>query len=255
MLIRENWNKSFAIVLLFSPMTLWAAHPLITEDSGTQGRGKFQLELTTERGRDDADGTRTENVVMVAVMSYGVRDDTDMIFTLPRERVHTDDGSVATTESGRADGGFDLKWRFFEKENLSLALKPGVTFPTGDETKGLGRGKSAYSLYLITTIAPKPWALHLHLGHIRNRNVVDERESVWHASVGGWREFGGKLKVVADIGADANTDKSSKTEPAFMIFGFIYSPYDDLDLDMGVKKGLSDPETDSTLLAGLTFRF
>ena len=28
------------------------AHPLLTEDTGTQGKGNFQLELTGERGRD-----------------------------------------------------------------------------------------------------------------------------------------------------------------------------------------------------------
>jgi len=254
-LIREKWNRPFAIALLFFPLPLWAAHPLITEDTGTQGRGKFQLELTTERSRDSADGVRAENMTMAATLSYGLRDDTDVIFTLPLERVRTDDGDAAITESGGTDSGFDIKWRFFEKENLSLAVKPGVTFPTGDEAKGLGRGKSAYSLFLVTTIAPKPWALHLHLGYIRNRNVADERESIWHASVGGWREFGEKLKVVGDLGADANTDKSSKTELAFLIFGFIYSSHDDLDLDLGFKKGLTDPETDNTLLAGITLRF
>jgi hypothetical protein len=44
------------------------------------------------------------------------------------------------------------------KTKLSLALKPGITFPAGDEAKGLGTGKSAYSLYLVTTVAPEPWA-------------------------------------------------------------------------------------------------
>lgn len=244
----------FIAVALF-PVFAQAAHPLITEDTGTQGRGKFQLELTAENARDDADGARKETVAMAAVLSYGLRDDTDVILTLPRERVHVEAAGANTTESGRTDAGLDFKWRFFEKANLSLALKPGVTFPAGDETKGLGTGKSAYSLYLVTTIAPEPWAFHLHLGYIRNRNVTDERENIWHASFGGWREFGGNLKIVGDIGVDTNTDKSSKTEPVFLILGTIYSISNDFDMDVGVKKGLTNTETDYTLLGGVTLRF
>lgn len=245
----------FILVGALFPGSAQAAHPLITEDTGTQGRGNFQLELTAERGRDDANGARTKTVATAAVMAYGLRDDADMIFTLPRKRVHTDDGSTETNESGGSDAGLDFKWRFSEREDLSLALKPGVTLPTGDEAKGLGRGKSAYSLYLVTTIAPEPWALHLHMGYIRNRNVADERESIWHASFGGWREFGEKLKIVGDIGADTNTDKSSKTELSFLILGAIYSINKDFDADIGVKKGLTNTETDYTLLGGVTLRF
>lgn len=244
----------FMVIALF-PVFAQAAHPLITEDTGTQGRGKFQLELTAESGRDDADGTRKETVAMAAVLSYGLRDDTEVILTLPRERVHAETAGAHTTESGRTDTGLDFKWRFFEKENLSLALKPGVSFPAGDEAKGLGTGKSAYSLYLVTTVAPEPWAFHLHLGYVRNRNVVDEREKIWHASFSGWRAVNKKLKLAFDAGRTTNTDKTIGTAPAFTILGLIYSPRENFDLDFGVKKGLTGPETDYTLLGGVTLRF
>lgn len=244
----------FIVVALF-PVFAQAAHPLITEDTGTQGRGKFQIELTAESGRDDADGTRKETVAMAAVLSYGLRGDTDVILALPRERVYTEAAGANTTESGRADAGLDFKWRFLEKANLSLALKPGVTFPAGDETKGLGTGKSAYSLYLVTTVAPDPWTFNLHLGYIRNRNVLDEREKIWHASFGGWRAVNKNLKLAFDAGRATNTDKTIGTAPAFMILGLIYSPRENFDLDFGVKKGLTGPETDYTLLGGVTLRF
>jgi len=244
----------FMVVALF-PVLAQAAHPLITEDTGTQGRGKYQLELTAESGRDDAGDVKEEAVTMAAVLSYGLRDDTDVILTLPRERVYTQAGGANTTESGRTDAGLDFKWRFFEKQNLSLALKPGITFPAGDEAKGLGTGKSAYSLYLVTTVAPEPWAFHVHLGYIRHRNVLDEREKIWHASFGGWRTVNKNFKLAFDAGRTTNTDKTIGTAPAFMILGLIYSPRENFDLDFGVKKGLTGPETDYTLLGGVTLRF
>ncbi len=166
----------------------------------------------------------------------------------------TDDGMV--THDGTSDSSLDLKWRFLKKPNLSFALKPGVTLPTGDETKGLGSGKGRYSLMFVTTMGPPPWSFNLHFGFTRNRNVADERETIWHASFGGFRMLDNKkMKLVFDTGVDTNPDKPSHTPPAFLILGFIYAPNEDVDLDLGVKRGLSRPETDYTLLGGITFRF
>ena len=45
--------------------TSWAAHPLITDDTGTQGKGKFQLELNGQYDRDK------ENIGKVSVKATG----------------------------------------------------------------------------------------------------------------------------------------------------------------------------------------
>lgn len=232
-----------------------AAHPLITEDTGTQGKGRFQLELTTEHGYQDEDYAAEHERHFAATFSWGARDNLDVIFTLPYQRVSLEASDGIETHSGISDAGVDAKWRFFENDGLSMAFKPGITFPTGDEAAGLGSGKSAYSLFLVTTIEPEPWAFHLHLGYLRHRNTVDEREGIWHTSLGGWREVGKKLKIVGDIGANTNTDKASDNETAFLILGVIYSLNPDFDLDAGVKKGLTNPETDYALLGGVTLRF
>ncbi|GAB4512201.1 MAG: transporter [Sulfuricaulis sp.] len=244
----------FIVCVLF-PLAVRAAHPLITEDTGTQGKGHFQLELTTEYGHRDEDFAAEHERLFAATFSHGLHDAVDIIFAAPYQRISSDTSGSIETHSGISDAGLDIKWRFFEKDNFSLALKPGITFPTGNEAVGLGSGKSAYSLYLITTLEPRPWAFHLHLGYRHNRNIADERENIWHASFGGWREFGEKLKIVGDIGANTNTDKSSNTETVFLIAGMIYAINQGFDLDIGIKKGLTNPETDYTLLGGITLRF
>lgn len=236
------------------PGIVRAAHPMITEDTGTQGQNRFQMELTAEQGYNDEDYAVEHERQLAATFSWGVRDDLDLVISVPYLRISSDASGDIETHSGRSDIGLDVKWRFFENDDFSMALKPGVTFPTGDETMGFGSGKSAHSLYLVTSIEPKPWAFHLHLGYLRNRNLADERENIWHVSIGGWREAG-KLKIVGDIGMNANADKSSNVDPAFLVFGAIYSVTDDLDLDAGIKKGLTNPETDYTLLGGMAFRF
>lgn len=241
--------------LLFAP-SAFAAHPLITEDTGTQGRGNFQLELTTEHGYEEEGGVRENAVRTGAALSYGLRDNADAILTLPYRRVGTEaeDGS-RTVNQGTADVGLDVKWRFYEDGPLSLALKPGLTMPTGDETKNLGTGKSTQSVYLVTSYDGAPWEFHLHLGYIRNRNVLDQHTSLRHISVAATRRFDDRLRLVADWGTDTPTSQASSLNTEFFILGFIYTARKNLDLDFGVKYGLTPPETDFTWLGGVTLRF
>jgi hypothetical protein len=53
---------------------VYSAHPLNTEDTGTQGRGGWQLELNGERNRDE--GVRGAHTM--AVLSYGIADSADL---------------------------------------------------------------------------------------------------------------------------------------------------------------------------------
>lgn len=232
-----------------------AAHPLVTEDTGTQGQGKYQLELQYERVRDDEFNVRDRSSSFATVLSWGFHDKGDLIVTLPYERLDIDDDGSITEESGRGDVGLDAKWRFYENDNLSFAVKSGLSFATGDEDRDLGAGKINYSVLFITSYEAEPWAMHMHAGYLSNRSsaATDERNHVWHVSVGGWREIG-KLKLVADIGHDTSV-ASGESGSTFAIAGVIYSPSEDIDLDVGVKKGLNDAEVDSALLAGLTLRF
>lgn len=240
----------------FRPAPLFAAHPLITEDTGTQGRGNFQLELTTEHAYEEEDGVRETTVRTNAVLTYGPLDNADVLLTLPHRRISSEaeDGS-RTVNQGQGDVGLDVKWRFYEKGNLSFALKPGLTMPTGDETKNLGAGRARRSVYLTTSYDAAPWEYHLHLGYIHNRNVLNQHESQRHVSVAVGRKLGDKLKLVADYGTDTPTSQASSLNTEFLVLGAIYNLRKGFDLDFGAKWGLTKPETDFTWLAGVTFRF
>ena len=251
-----QFSSAMMLVAALLPLPLFAAHPLITEDTGTQGRGNFQLELTGEHAYEEEDGTRETTMRTNAVLSYGLRDNADVILTLPHRRISSEaaDGSRMVNR-GTADIGLDLKWRFYEQENLSFALKPGLTMPTGDETRSLGTGRSTRSLYLVTSYDAAPWEYHLHLGYIRNRNVLNQRESVRHVSAAVGRKVGDNLRLVADYGTDTPTSRTSSLNTGFFILGAIYSVRKGLDFDFGAKWGLTKPEADFTWLAGVTFRF
>lgn len=238
----------------------FAAHPLITDDSGTQGKGKFQFELN---GQYDMDKETTAGVETKSTggqigttLSYGILDNTDLVLSLPYVWGNVkEDGATVYDESGPSDTVFEVKWRFFDKDGLSFALKPGVSFPTGDNDKGLGTGKTGYHVFLVASQEVAPWAFHVNLGYIRNENKADEDENLWHVSAAATFEAVKHLKLVANIGMEKNPDRTADNDPAFLLGGLIYSIKENFDVDFGVKTGLTSSETDLSVLAGMALRF
>jgi hypothetical protein len=241
--------------ILFCSTAAFAAHPLITDDTGTMGTGKAQLEINGEYGHDKEDGVTTKTTQGDACFSYGLSESVDLVIDLPylHYREKTEDATVS--ENGFSDTAIEVKWRFYEHDDLSLAIKPGLTLPTGDDDKGLGAGKTTYSLFFITTKEMDPWAVHLNFGYIRNENTLDEEKNIWHASIASTVALTEKLTAVANLGVESNTDKLAGTDPAFALAGLVYALSEEVDLDCGIKYGLNDPETDRTVLAGLTWKF
>ena len=256
--IKGHAAKFLALLMLaaaWQPSAVFGAHPLITEDTGTQGKGNYQFELTAEFGHEKELGTEVDAWLWQAVLSYGLRDDLDVLVTLPYAREAVTENSEVTTERGISDTDLSFKWRFFEDDKLSVALKAGVVFPTGDETKGLGAGKTNYNVNLITSYETGPWGYHIHLGYIRNRNVLDERSVIHHASLALTREIKDKWKLVLDLGNVTSADRAFDDDAAFLTFGAIYSLRENFDIDLGFRYGLSESEVDYTLLAGIAVRF
>ena len=119
----------FAVTLIF-PAGSWAAHPLITDDTGTQGKGKFQLELN---GQYDSDKETVDNITtkttggkMAATLSYGIVENVDLVLTIPYQwRKVKEGGLITSDEDGISDVVLEAKWRFFEKRRLFSGSETG----------------------------------------------------------------------------------------------------------------------------------
>jgi hypothetical protein len=234
---------------------------MITDDTGTQGKGNVQFEFIAEYGKDTEQGV-TETVFegpTVPVFSYGVSDATDIVLGLPYVSVRTEEAGTTSAVRGIGDASIEVKTRIYDKDGLRFALKPGLSFPTGDEEDGLGNGKLSYSASLITTKEVEPWAFHFNVGYVRNEYKIqaDEkvnRKDIWHVSLASQVEVVKDLNIVANLGMERNADRSSHTHPAFALGGFIYSVTENFDVDMGIKVGLNKAETDVSFLAGIVWR-
>jgi hypothetical protein len=243
------------VLILIGSTPALAAHPLITDDTGTQGTGNVQLELNSEFGHSDGNGLKEATISLTTVLSYGIVDQLDVVLGVPFLQLRTEDSGTTTTERGISDTSIEIKWRFYEKDGFSLALKPGIILPTGNESKGLGNGKVNYSFFFIGTKELEPWTFHLNLGYIRHENNREEKKDIWHASLASEFNLTKKLKAVANIGTERNPDPSSDMHPAFLLGGLVYSLTEKINLDLGANLGLNRADNYYSLLAGICFKF
>lgn len=138
--MRNELLPAVCIVLFGLAGPAYAAHPLITDDAGTQGKGKFQLEFVGKYGQDKENGMTTNSfeVPTPPVLSYGIADTVDLVLSTSYQDTETKQFGVTTAERGASDTSLQVKWRFHEKDVLRFAVKQGLSLPTGDDQAGDG---------------------------------------------------------------------------------------------------------------------
>ena len=247
------------IIPLVTGSGAFAAHPLLTDDTGTQGTGTSQIEATgtwnTDQENLESRGVRETSSWVTVAFTGGVSDTVDLVLSVPYVWTETKEAGQITKDDGVFDMVIEAKWRFYAKQTLTLAIKPGILLPTGDEEKGRGTGHFGYTTFLIATIEKEPWAFDANLGYLYLENRTDERVNLWFGSLASRFSVADPWTIVGEIGASRNTDPADSSHPAFAQIGLIYSPNGDLDLSMGIVSGLSDRGIDRSVRAGATIRF
>jgi Putative MetA-pathway of phenol degradation len=233
-----------------------AAHPLFTEDTGTQGKGNSQLELTYDGFRDRLAGVKVRGGQSAALYSYGFVDPAEFQIGLPYLRLDQDgQGGRRTLTRGINDLSLNVKWRFFERGAFSLAVKPGVTLPTGDADKFLGSGRVDWGALLIASYESGALAFHAHVGYVDFRNTIGAKTSLWQVTGAVTWQVIKRFKLVADVSRETNPVPGYSTPLDYLVVGAIWSPLKNLDLDIGYRYGASKPALDDGLLAGVTVRW
>ena len=102
----------FALLCALAPLSGRAAHPLITEDTGTQGQGNFQAELTNEQFTIEEDADKQKLALTTLTLGYGVVDSVDMIVRVPYLKPGASESDGTPGTQGMGDLGLDVKWRF-----------------------------------------------------------------------------------------------------------------------------------------------
>ncbi|MDD4880090.1 MAG: transporter [Gallionellaceae bacterium] len=232
------------------PVPAHAFHPLITDDTGSQGAGGNQLEIGTDHGRS---GGATARAVGLTY-TRGIADNLDLFIGAAYQ---------TSAQSGWGNVGIGAKWRFHEDvaSKFSLALKPEVLLPVSraDEADGLGNGKTSYGLTLIASRETGFGELHFN-AELARSNLADaaiaERKSFWRLSVAPVWAVADGWKLAFDLGLQANPDRSQNATMGFVEVGVVYCPNDAVDLSLGVIRDLMDgPVETTTATAQATWHF
>ncbi len=241
-----------AALLLALAAPARAAHPLVTDDTGTQGSGRWQLELNTDHARIRDAGNSAWEREANASLTRGLSETLDVAVNLPWARLGS---AVGPGRSGPADATLLAKWRFHDDgRGWTLGLRPEVTLPTGNEAKGLGNGRATASLTLLSDYRSGAWGWIANAGYAYNDNSVGDRRHLWAASTAILYELGEQWTLAADMGASRAAVAGARTA-RFGLVGVIWHIAAAVDLDAGWRRNLGAGSRAHALGAGLTLRW
>lgn len=255
---------AFSLALVTTASAL-AGPPLATDDAGTVEVGKLEIELNGSyaQDRERAAGVTTRSTASDGELKVttGLHPNLGVSVAVPYLFSSRDkeNGSLTGKDKGFGDLTLELKYAFAELAGINLAIKPALILPTGKDS--LSDGHTQYCLTLISSkeFADGKYALHANLGYEHHRYhahaSATSHSELWSGSIAGEAEIIKGLIVVADIGVATNAHKGDHEPPIYALTGVRYEINDLLDLNAGIKFGLTRPETDATALYGLVVKF
>jgi len=240
-----------SIWYLFFVGAAFSAHPLITEDTGTQGPKAYQIELNADWTTDVGNRTKTGGFTF----TQGVVDGLDLFINMP-----TTWGAPVGEKTGLNDLSIGAKWVLVEDAGFSLGVKPELVMPTGDESKSLGNGRTSYAATVMAQLESGEFTWLFNIGAAKNRFKLpadrdDKRTLIRRLSAAVLVQSSDRLTLALDVGQADAEDRAERSKPRYAVLGAIYSVNKNLDFDIGYKKGLNAAETDRQWGMGVTHRF
>lgn len=237
------------VAVLVAPVH--AAHPFLTEDPGTQGKGNTELELgfAADQGDPSFGGRGT---LFSPQISYGVADRIDIIV---QGFWQTQTPAGGPTVRGIANTAVDVKWRFHDNGGpLTFAVRGGLDLPTGDDTKGLGGGKVGVHVIGVAGWSEGDVSVYANAAYARVRQP-GVRPDIGFFSVAVTGPEATPLRTFIEAAIYSNTDPALRQWPAIARTGLLYSVNPSFDIDVGFQARLNRSATRAAWLAGATFRW
>jgi hypothetical protein len=245
--VRAHSPKLVA-ALAFAVPAAFAAHPLQTEDTGTQGAAKVEIENGLSRARFDS----TTSTTYQPQVSVGLATTVDAIVQPSFVWQHA---SPQPAVSGLGDTNVDAKWRFWGSDPWSFAIRAGVLAPTSVHGLGLPHGQVSEHALLVATWDDAPTTVHANLGLTRVPRAPGTRTTVAHLSAAMMQALNERLILTVDGELDRDPDPSRHAWPGSLLAGAIWTARPGLDLDVGYQRSIDAQTVNRQWMAGLTYRF
>jgi hypothetical protein len=224
-----------------------AAHPMISDDTGTQGTGNLELELGNAWTVQGGVGT----FLFQPQLSVGASTSVDLI--VQPSYLSAVDAS-GQRQHGTGDTNVDFKWRFYGAAPFSLALRAGLLAPTSQQGLGIPHGRAGEHVTLISTLEHEPVTVNVDLGYAHVPPQSGVRTDLYHLSSAGMYAINAKTSLVADLSLDSNPSSGGPGLQTVLLGGLIYTVRPGFDIDAGFRGRLSGNGPPQQYLVGLTFR-
>ena len=224
-----------------------AGHPMMSEDTGTQGTGNAELEQGYAWSNLDGSGS----LLFQPQLSYGLTPALDLIVQ-PSWQVA--DAGVAGRVRAFGDTNVDAKWRFQGASPWSLGVRGGLQLPTSQEGLGIPHDRVAVHAILVATADFTPFVLDVNVGMGRAPADAGGRSDLYHVSVAALYSVNDSLFVLADAAADTNPVATGPGWQGTLLTGVIYTLRPGLDLDVGYLTRLDAVGPAQQWLLGITVR-
>ena len=241
------WGAGAFGALALATSAAYAGHPMLSEDTGTQGRRNAELELGYAWSHQDD----TAIFLFQPQLSYGIASTLDLIIQPSWTIV---DRPGTGREKGLGDTNLDFKWRFYGAAPWSLGVRAGLEIPTAQEDLGLPGGRVSPHALLVMTGDFTPITFDANLGYTHVPDDLGARPNLYHLSVAATYTASERLFFVLDTAIDSNPDSTRATPPAVALTGVIYTVRPGLDLDVGYRGRLNSAAPQRQWLLGITYR-
>jgi hypothetical protein len=189
-----------------------AGPPFVTEDPEPPPPGGWEINVPFILERTPGE---TEMNAPLFDLNYGLPN-IQLKLEIPVEIVHDDsDGTV----SGAGDLVLGVKWRFLnnERSQFQLGTYPQVLVPTGDHSRGLGQGGSAFVLPVIAQKSWDKWTLYGNVGYWWQAGA-DNRDYFYAGAVLE-REINERLELGVELFGNSPKERGGRSEFAFNVGG------------------------------------
>jgi len=242
------WCARALSVLALATSAAYGGHPMLSEDTGTQGRGNTETELgyAWTHHQDD-----TSIFLFQPQFSYGASSTLDLIIQPSWTLV---DQPGTARERGLGDTNLDIKWRFYGAAPWSLGVRAGFALPTAHGDLGLPHDKVSPHAILVLTGDFTPLTFTANLGYARVPDDSSARPNLYHFSAAATYAANERLFLVLDTAVDSDPDSRRATPPTVVLAGAIYTARPGLDLDVGYRNRVNTAVRERQWLLGITYR-
>jgi hypothetical protein len=209
---RKCRSAGIVIVFLIATRSIQAGPPFVTDDPEPPPPGGWEINVPFILARTSG---KTEMDAPLFDLNYGLPN-IQLKLEIPVAVVQRDDDR---TTAGPGDLLLGVKWRFYndERSQVQLGVYPQLLAPTGDESRGLGEGRTAFVLPLLAQQSWGKWTVYGNVGFWWQ--TAAETRNYFYAGAVLQREINERLELGAELFGNTPKERDGRSDVAFNIGG------------------------------------